>query len=123
MYHSFNPDAIYEILALVTTVTAAGLPSLLQLIDNLIFVVICQQSIYLLTWPHKNYLLYWLFGNALIIYLRWAQNSASSVTGRGIYLIILIGVMVLINRLIATLQATAIRLKPDESNPEARYTV
>jgi hypothetical protein len=84
-----------------------------QLIDNAVFLIVCYESIFKLTWPNKNYLVYLLIGNAIIVLVRFLQDGNHISTLRGIYLSVLIITMILINYLISKLQETALLLRPD----------
>ena len=95
----------------------------LQLLDTMMFIAVCFQSFRQLAWPHRNYLLSLLLMSAFIALLRILLNSSKGAIFRGLYICILTAGILGINRISAGLQDIALQLRPDENNPEARYTV
>jgi hypothetical protein len=70
---------------------------LIKLVDNVLFLITCYESIIKLTWSSKNYLIYLLLGNTLIVSIRYLQNKTQLTTFRIGYMLILIIIMILIN--------------------------
>ena len=87
------------------------------------FVTVCFQSFRQLAWPHRNHLIYLLLMSAFIALLRVLISSNKVTILRGLYICILIAGISGINQVSAGLEDIATQLRPDENNPEARYTV